>query len=179
MTGTYKELKVEQKFKNLPNGTGKVYCGDKSSENTLKSNEANEGFISIGGLETKVIFDPEDFGILALDSKTESPKKLIKLCELDTEGLKFDQEKPIAGALKDFDLALMELSKLLSLGAKKYERSSWKNVPNAEQRYYDGLWRHLLEFDDVEGDLGHDVAVVFNALAVLQLRLMREQNEKY
>ncbi len=93
-------------------------------------------------------------------------------------GKKFSQGKPIAGALKDFDLALIELSKLLSLGAIKYERSSWLNVPNAEEEYYDALWRHLLELDDVEGDLGHDVAVVFNALACLQLRLIKESNKE-
>ncbi len=88
-------------------------------------------------------------------------------------GKKFDQEKPIAGALGDFDLALMELAKLLTFGAKKYERSSWLNVLNASTRYNDALWRHLLQQGlDEETGLGHDVAVVFNALALLQLRLM-------
>ncbi len=94
-------------------------------------------------------------------------------------GEKFDQDKPIAGALEDFDLALMELVKLLSFGAKKYERSSWLNVPNAEVRYKDALWRHLLDKGiDPETNLGHDVAVVFNALACLQLRLIKESNKE-
>lgn len=89
-------------------------------------------------------------------------------------GKKFDQSKPIAGALSDFSLALTELSELLTFGAEKYERSSWLKVPDAEVRYKDALWRHLLSSgEDEETGLGHDVAVVFNALAVLELRLRR------
>ncbi len=136
---------------------GKIYqpgtiTGDSDVERNMKHHEAVEGFAG------KI---PHDFEEHQAKSK---------------EDMKFDQEKPIAGALIDFDLALIELSKLLTLGAAKYERSSWKSVPDAEQRYYDGLWRHLLRFDDVEGNLGHDVAVVFNALVCLQLRLEKENN---
>ncbi len=103
--------------------------------------------------------------------------KPIAGAEKNKIGKKFDQGKPIAGAIQDFNLALEQLAILLTLGANKYERSSWKTVPNGEERYKDGLWRHLLEVGDVEGGLPHDIAVIFNALATVQLRLERELKE--
>lgn len=97
-------------------------------------------------------------------------------------GHKYDQNKPIAGALQDMGLALLEVSKLLTFGEKKYARSSWLHVPNGHQRYTDALMRHLLlentEFSDPETSLGHDVAVATNALFRLELRLRRERAHK-
>lgn len=88
---------------------------------------------------------------------------------------KDDQDKPIAGALLDFSRALTEISKLATFGAKKYKRSSWIEVNNGQERYTDAMLRHLLkeviESKDPETEIEHDVAVAWNALARLELRL--------
>ncbi len=124
---------------------------------------------------------PLDLHVEARENFINSETEAIK-----DVGEKFDDGKPIAGALGDFGLALMELSRLLYYGDKKYERSSWINVPNAEVRYLDGGMRHwLLQFsEEYDQDIyerygvkiGHDVAAVFNNLATLELRLRREKN---
>lgn len=88
---------------------------------------------------------------------------------------KDDSDKPIAGALLDFSRALTEVSKLSTFGAAKYSRSSWLEVDNGQERYTDAMVRHLLleatEDLDPETSINHDVAVVWNALARLELRL--------
>ena len=57
------------------------------------------------------------------------------------EGIKYDDSKP------DYSLipprALNDLVKVLTFGAKKYDRDNWKKVENAEQRYFAASQRHL------------------------------------
>jgi hypothetical protein len=57
------------------------------------------------------------------------------------EGIKYDDSKP------DYSLipprALNDLVKVLTFGAKKYDRHNWKKVENAEQRYFAAAQRHL------------------------------------
>ena len=92
-------------------------------------------------------------------------------------GAKLDDGKPMAALVGDFGLALLEVAKLLTFGAKKYSRGGWTTVPNGRQRYQDAFWRHLLKSGteelDPETGLTHEVAVVWNALAALELK-MRE-----
>ena len=90
--------------------------------------------------------------------------------------MKHDQGKPIDGVLfQDFPRALMAVASLASFGADKYERGSWLTVENGHQRYTDAIARHMLdeyvEAADEETGLGHDVAIAWNALARLELRL--------
>lgn len=93
---------------------------------------------------------------------------------------KFDQGKLMAGILEDFLPALAEVAHLGSMNNKpngKYERGSWKEVENGEQRYLDAFWRHILagrnNFDS-ESNMPHDVAIAWNALALVYFRLKRE-----
>ena len=89
----------------------------------------------------------------------------------------------MAGVIEDFRRALKEIAKLGSMNNKpfgKYERGSWMNVPNGEVRYKDAFWRHILEGPegiDPETKLPHDVAIAWNALARLDLRLRREESQ--
>jgi hypothetical protein len=56
-------------------------------------------------------------------------------------GLKYDQDK-IRYDL--YPLAAYEgCTKVLTFGAKKYAPNGWKSVPDAENRYYAALIRHL------------------------------------
>ena len=90
------------------------------------------------------------------------------------KGMKFDEGKPIAGALlEDFPRALKGVAEVSTFGANKYVRGSWKGVPDASQRYSDALMRHLLELNitptDDESGLHHLKHIAWNALAILEL----------
>lgn len=88
--------------------------------------------------------------------------------------------KYMAGVLADFAPALKEIAKLGSMNIKpngKYERGSWKLVENPEVMYNDAFWRHLLEGpNNTDPDTGmpHDVAIAWNAIALVCSRLIRE-----
>lgn len=61
-----------------------------------------------------------------------------------TDGMKFDQ-----GKLR-WDLLpieqVEEIVKVVTFGAKKYADNNWQIVPNAEERYYAALLRHLAQW---------------------------------
>ena len=88
-------------------------------------------------------------------------------------GAKLDAHKSLAGlVLGDFAPALERVADVGTYGANKYTKSGWKSVPQAAERYYDALWRHLLrdamgEVVDVESGLSHKAHIAWNALAVL------------
>lgn len=94
--------------------------------------------------------------------------------------LKQTDGKYSAGVLADFAPALKEVAKLGSMNNKpigKYERGSWMLVEDAEKKYKDAFWRHLLEGPnniDPESGMPHDVAVAWNALVLVYFRLKRE-----
>lgn len=93
-------------------------------------------------------------------------------------GAKLDDGKPMAGLLLDFGLALLEVSKVSTYGAKKkYSRGGWQHVEDGENRYTDALLRHLIaeryEERDAESDLLHAAQTAWNALARLELKMRR------
>jgi Domain of unknown function (DUF5664) len=56
-------------------------------------------------------------------------------------GRKFDAGKPEFALLPPW--ALEAVSKVLTIGAQKYERDNWKYVPNGRFRYINAALRHL------------------------------------
>ncbi len=94
-------------------------------------------------------------------------------------GAKLDQGKVMAALLKDFSLALTEVAKVCTYGAKKYSRGGWQHVPGGVDRYDDAKWRHMLatrhEEIDRESGLRHDAQEIWNALARLELILRDEK----
>lgn len=85
---------------------------------------------------------------------------------------------PVArGVLGYFPHALAQVAAVSDFGAQKYDWDGWRDVPNAVQRYSDGLARHLLDhlggcmYNDKDGGLPHIAQVAWNALAVLELLL--------
>jgi len=56
-------------------------------------------------------------------------------------GIKFDDDKP------DYSLippnALDEVVKVLTIGAKKYDRHNWKKLDNIDDRYFAAAQRHM------------------------------------
>lgn len=95
-------------------------------------------------------------------------------------GEKYDRGKPRSGLImSDFACALAQVIDVGTFGATKYSPSGWRTVPDAYERYYDALWRHLLaditvEKDD-ESDLDHLSHAAWNILALLELRHRKEK----
>ena len=58
-----------------------------------------------------------------------------------TGGIKFDDDKP------DYSLippnALDDVAKVLTIGAKKYDRHNWKKLDNINTRYFAAASRHM------------------------------------
>lgn len=98
--------------------------------------------------------------------------------------MKYDDGKIQLGIIfEDFPLALQELGAVSTYGALKYERSSWKTVPNREARYSDAKARHVVseginDFDE-ESELYHLAHEAWNCLALLQLKLEKMEKRNY
>ena len=94
-------------------------------------------------------------------------------------GAKLDAGKVKAGVLHDFSKALFEVAEVGTYGAEKYTRGGWQSVPNAKERYFDALWRHLLaskhELVDKDTELKHLAHAAWNLLAVLELEARGSQ----
>lgn len=87
-------------------------------------------------------------------------------------GEKFDGDKPIWACVP---LPLIEgIAKTMTYGAKKYNENpddpNWLKVPDAKNRYYSAMMRHLClyqkgELIDDESGLPHIDHFLFNAMA--------------
>lgn len=72
-----------------------------------------------------------------------------------TEGKKFDEGKPMMGALPP--RAELAIAEVITFGASKYGRDNWQLVPGWRIRYTDALLRHVNayrrgeEFDEESG----------------------------
>lgn len=91
-------------------------------------------------------------------------------------GAKLDSGKPDMALLLDFSLAIREVAKVCTYGAKKYSVGGWQHVEDGIHRYDAALLRHFFTTDepfDAESELLHRAHVAWNALASLEL-LLRE-----
>lgn len=92
-------------------------------------------------------------------------------------GAKFDQGKVRPSLiLHGFPRAIEAVAEVGMYGLTLHEEGSWKDVPNGLQRYRDALQRHLLkhakEDKDTASGLWHEAHAAWNALAVLELRML-------
>lgn len=98
-------------------------------------------------------------------------------------GAKLDAGKPRPSlVLGGFARALMEVTKVGTLGAAKYTDDGWQEVPNGENRYDDAMLRHWLqekmgETHDAESELNHLAHQCWNSLARLDLYLRQQEKE--
>ena len=102
----------------------------------------------------------------------------------DGKGKKYDNGKSMVGTLcRVFPRALLGVGQCITFGTKKYPKpDNWKLVENAFTRYQDSMMRHYLKFlagqeKDSETNLLHLKHMVWNALAVLELYLMENEDE--
>ena len=101
------------------------------------------------------------------------------------KGVKNDSDKlPYYTVLfKQFPLALKEVIKCSKAGNQKYHATDtdWQNfsrLENSDTRYKDAMLRHMSETGQVEdmmeyGEMTHEAAVVWNALADLEVKLRK------
>lgn len=115
-------------------------------------------------------------------SETASDKK-YDLTD-DGKGKKYDNGKSMVGTLcRVFPRALLGIGQCIAFGTKKYPKpDNWKLVDGAFTRYQDSMMRHYLKFlagqdKDSETKLLHLKHMVWNALAVLELYLMENEDE--
>jgi|TARA_R110000737_G_scaffold68555_1_gene96725 hypothetical protein len=95
-------------------------------------------------------------------------------------GAKLDQGKPRVGLMMaGFARALLEVSKVTTVGAIKYTANGWRQVPDGVDRYNDAKCRHLLygylDDKDQDTDLLHLAQEAWNALAELELTLQKRE----
>lgn len=102
----------------------------------------------------------------------------------DGKGKKYDSGKSMVGTLcRVFPRALLGVGQCIEFGTHKYpDPKNWVKVENAFNRYQDSMMRHYLKFlagkeKDSETNLLHLKHMVWNALAVLELYLMENEDE--
>ena len=102
----------------------------------------------------------------------------------DGKGKKYDSGKSMVGTLcRVVPRALLGVGQCIAFGTKKYPKpDNWKLVDGAFTRYQDSMMRHYLKFlagqeKDSETKLLHLKHMVWNALAVLELYLMENEDE--
>ena len=91
-------------------------------------------------------------------------------------GAKLDDGKNRLGlVLGAFSRALEGVGWVGTHGAAKYSPNGWLAVPNAQDRYTDALYRHLLkaqsgEKNDLDSGLPHMAHAAWCVLAILELQ---------
>jgi len=94
-------------------------------------------------------------------------------------GAKLDNGKPMMSLLAYFGQALIEVSKVGTIGAKKYTRGGWQFVDDGFNRYTDAMLRHYFAeyYEDIDDDtkMFHCAQTCWNSLARLEL-MLREKN---
>ena len=95
-------------------------------------------------------------------------------------GIKHDSGKPRPDlVLGSMARAMLAVAEVAAYGAAKYTADGWQTVPDGLARYTAAKDRHrlmgALETTDYESGLRHAAHEAWNALAVLELLLRREE----
>ena len=94
-------------------------------------------------------------------------------------GRKFDQDKARLELLPP--LALVEVAKVLTEGAKKYAVNNWKHVPDLQNRYTGAALRHILaEMAGEDIDPDFNLPHMAHAICCLMFKLedyLEKRNE--
>ena len=100
-------------------------------------------------------------------------------------GAKLDTGKaPIfQGLVSYFPRACLAVSEVSAEGAKKYAWKGWISVPDGINRYTNAMIRHLCK-EEIEGPIDADFGLLhaahaaWNAMAVLELKLMEQEEQR-
>ena len=157
--------------------SSKYYLGDDTFA-TEKDAINHFKFIQYS-LSDNVVFNR----IIELNDR-ECKKELVYDLTDDGKGKKYDSGKSMVGTLcRVFPRALLGIGQCIEFGTRKYPKpDNWKWVDGPFTRYQDSMMRHYLKFlagqeKDSETNLLHLKHMVWNALAVLELYLMENEDE--
>lgn len=129
-----------------------------------------------------VAYLPDLYRIARLEPCTELEFHARLAKEIKEQlGRKFDQDKPRMDLLPP--LATLEVAKVLTFGANKYEPNNWKYVPDASNRYTAGALRHIFatmaqEQLDPESGLDHLAHAICCLMFILEDRLEKSTKER-
>lgn len=157
--------------------TNEYYLGDETFDT---EEAARDYFKSIQySLSDEVVFNR----IVKLNEEEYKKEPVYDLTD-DGKGKKYDSGKSMVGTLcRVFPRALLGVGQCIEFGTHKYpDPKNWVKVENAFNRYQDSMMRHYLKFlagqeKDSETNLLHLKHMVWNALAVLELYLMENEDE--
>ena len=98
-----------------------------------------------------------------------------------TSGKKFDSEKPKMYLLPP--KATLEVAKVLTFGADKYDEDNWRKLEDAQKRYSGGALRHIFshldgELQDPETNLSHLAHAICCLMFKLELELENGNTSK-
>ena len=98
-----------------------------------------------------------------------------------SEGIKYDSEKPKMNLLPP--KAIVEISKVLTFGAAKYDAENWRKLDDLQNRYTAGALRHIFahmdgEELDPETNLSHLAHAMCCLLFKLEIELEERTKEK-
>ena len=94
-----------------------------------------------------------------------------------SEGLKYDSEKPKMNLLPP--KAIVEISKVLTFGAEKYDAENWRKLDDLQNRYTAGALRHIFAHMDGEDlDPETNLSHLAHAMCCLLFKLEIELEER-
>lgn len=104
----------------------------------------------------------------------------------NSPGAKLDAGKNMGWLFfSGFSRALEDVSRVTTVGATKYTKNGWVDVPDGINRYMDAFARHAFEhgkgkvYDDGPNGTGctHISQMIWNLLAAHELALRKQENE--
>lgn len=97
------------------------------------------------------------------------------------EGVKYDSEKPRMHLLPP--KATIEVAKVLTFGAQKYDEENWRKLDKLQERYTSGALRHIFahmdgEQLDPESGISHLAHALCCLLFKLEIELEEDQEKR-
>ena len=94
-----------------------------------------------------------------------------------SEGIKYDSAKPRMNLLPP--KAIIEVSKVLTFGAEKYDAENWRKLDDLQNRYTAGALRHIFaHMDGEELDSETNLSHLAHAMCCLLFKLEIELEER-
>ena len=97
---------------------------------------------------------------------------------MTASGIKYDGEKPKMNLLPP--KAIVEISKVLTFGAEKYDAENWRKLDDLQNRYTAGALRHIFaHMDGEELDSETNLSHLAHAMCCLLFKLEIELEERF
>ena len=97
---------------------------------------------------------------------------------MTASGIKYDSEKPKMNLLPP--KAIVEISKVLTFGAAKYDAENWRKLDDLQNRYTAGALRHIFaHMDGEELDPETNLSHLAHAMCCLLFKLEIELEERF